>query len=80
MIPAAPLLSDALALEAPAPSLPRTLLRGFARVGSVLVLLVGAPGTGKSRLARRLANHLDAQVVESDRRNAVPCNEPLEAL
>lgn len=28
------------ALEAPAPSLPRTLLRGFARVGSVLVLLV----------------------------------------
>ncbi len=32
-----------------------------------LVLLVGAPGTGKSRLARRLAAALDAQVVESDR-------------
>jgi len=33
----------------------------------VLVLLVGAPGTGKSRLARRLAAQLDAQIVESDR-------------
>jgi predicted kinase len=33
----------------------------------VLVLLVGAPGTGKSRLARRLAAALDAQVVETDR-------------
>src|SRR5829696_8788583 len=33
----------------------------------VLVLLVGAPGAGKSRLARRLASELDAQVVESDR-------------
>jgi predicted kinase len=32
-----------------------------------LVLLVGAPGTGKSRLARRLAQVLEAQVVESDR-------------
>src|SRR5205814_8081305 len=32
-----------------------------------LVLLVGAPGTGKSRLARRLALALDAQIVESDR-------------
>jgi predicted kinase len=33
----------------------------------LLVLLVGAPGTGKSRLARRLGSALDAQVVESDR-------------
>ena len=31
--------NGAATLEAPAPSLPRTLLRGFARVGSVLVLL-----------------------------------------
>jgi predicted kinase len=33
----------------------------------LLVLMVGAPATGKSRLARRLAYALDAQVVESDR-------------
>jgi predicted kinase len=33
----------------------------------LLVLMVGAPATGKSRLARRLAHALDAQVVESDR-------------
>jgi predicted kinase len=33
----------------------------------VLVLLVGAPATGKSRLARRLAAALRAQVIESDR-------------
>ena len=33
----------------------------------VLVLLVGLPGTGKSRLARRLGSELEAQVVESDR-------------
>jgi predicted kinase len=33
----------------------------------LLVLLVGAPGTGKSRLARRLAAALNAQIVESDR-------------
>jgi predicted kinase len=33
----------------------------------LLVLLVGAPGTGKSRLARRLGAALEAQVVESDR-------------
>jgi predicted kinase len=32
-----------------------------------LVLLVGSPGTGKSRLARQLGAALDAQVVESDR-------------
>jgi predicted kinase len=30
-------------------------------------MLVGPPGTGKSRLARRLGVALDAQVVESDR-------------
>ena len=30
-------------------------------------MLVGLPGTGKSRLARRLGAALDAQVVESDR-------------
>src|ERR1041384_6644914 len=33
----------------------------------VLILLVGAPATGKSRLARRLAGALHAQVIESDR-------------
>jgi predicted kinase len=32
-----------------------------------VVMLVGAPGTGKSRLARRLGEALGAQVVESDR-------------
>jgi predicted kinase len=32
-----------------------------------LTLLVGAPATGKSRLARRLASVLHAQVIESDR-------------
>src|SRR5256885_9871720 len=30
-------------------------------------MLVGPPATGKSRLARRLAQATDAQVVESDR-------------
>ena len=33
----------------------------------LLVLLVGPPGTGKSRLAQRLGTALGAQVVESDR-------------
>jgi predicted kinase len=33
----------------------------------LLVMLVGPPGTGKSRLARRLGAALGAQVVESDR-------------
>ena len=33
----------------------------------LLVLLVGLPGTGKSRLARRLGAVLGAQIVESDR-------------
>jgi predicted kinase len=33
----------------------------------MLVMLVGPPGTGKSRLARRLGAALEAQVVESDR-------------
>jgi len=33
----------------------------------MLVMLVGAPGTGKSRLARQLGAALNAQVVESDR-------------
>jgi predicted kinase len=33
----------------------------------LLVMLVGLPGTGKSRLARRLGSVLGAQVVESDR-------------
>jgi predicted kinase len=33
----------------------------------VLVMLVGAPATGKSRLARYLAAELSAQLVETDR-------------
>jgi predicted kinase len=33
----------------------------------LLLMLVGAPGTGKSRLARRLGATLDTQVVETDR-------------
>jgi predicted kinase len=33
----------------------------------LLIMLVGPPGTGKSRLARRLGAAVDAQVVESDR-------------
>ena len=33
----------------------------------LLVMLVGPPGTGKSRLARRFGAALEAQVVESDR-------------
>ena len=32
-----------------------------------MILLVGAPGTGKTRLGRRLGAALEAQVVESDR-------------
>src|SRR5438105_4318317 len=32
-----------------------------------VIMLVGAPGTGKSRLARRFGEALNAQVVESDR-------------
>jgi predicted kinase len=35
--------------------------------GATLVLLVGAPGTGKSRLGRQLAQALGAQHVETDR-------------
>lgn len=37
------------------------------QVAPSVVLLVGPPGTGKSRLARRLGATLHAQVVESDR-------------
>jgi predicted kinase len=33
----------------------------------LLLMLVGPPGTGKSRLARQLGQALDAQIVESDR-------------
>ena len=33
----------------------------------LLLMLVGPPGTGKSRLARRLSSDLGAQIVESDR-------------
>jgi predicted kinase len=36
-------------------------------VRPILILLVGAPGTGKSRIARRLGAALNVQVVESDR-------------
>jgi predicted kinase len=37
------------------------------KVAACVVLMVGAPGTGKSRLARQLAAATGAQVVESDR-------------
>jgi predicted kinase len=47
----------------PAPS--RYTGRRVAR--PILVLLVGPPGTGKSRLARQLGAQLQAQIVESDR-------------
>lgn len=39
-------------------------------------MLVGPPGTGKSRLARRLGAALDAQVVESDRVRKQLFSEP----
>ena len=39
-------------------------------------MLVGAPGTGKSRLGRRLGNALGAQVVESDRVRKQLFSEP----
>jgi predicted kinase len=40
---------------------------GGAVARALLIMLVGPPGTGKSRLARRLGAELGAQVVESDR-------------
>src|SRR3954464_7430760 len=48
-----------------APIIGRTYTRDVSR--ALLILMVGAPGTGKSRLARRLGAALDAQVVETDR-------------
>ena len=39
-------------------------------------MLVGPPGTGKSRLARRLGSTLEAQVVESDRVRKQLFSEP----
>jgi predicted kinase len=43
---------------------------------ALLVLMVGAPGTGKSRLARRLGAALHAQVIESDRVRKQLFSEP----
>jgi predicted kinase len=34
--------------------------------GAALILLVGAPGTGKSFLARQIAGALDAEIVQTD--------------
>jgi len=42
------LSTNPAALQAPAPSLPRTLLRGFARIGSVLVLLAAWEALARS--------------------------------